>query len=832
MRTLDQIAGFTQTPTGLRAEIAGGFTLHLDILENTLARVRVLPADAPAVTGTWLITPGRPVDEDTGLDPEHLLTPAEDVPWSGRNRSDLSGFTCPAVTVEEVDLEADGPAVTGMGRNATDEMAIFDRPRPGQHRIIVASGDLRAVVQDIPLRICWQVRVDDGWTTITEDRRTGGYEINPRTGRVAHYIMREPEDRYYGLGEKGGDLERTGSSYDMRCLDAMGYDAVETDPLYKHVPFIMTRRAGAGAAGILYDNQTAAVLDMGRVKDNYHRPFISWTAEGGDIDYYVMVGRRLADLTRAVVRLTGDNAFLPRWALGHSGSTMHYTDAPDAAGKLLEFLDLLGEHRIPCDSFQMSSGYTSIGPKRYVFNWNRDKFPDPRATAQAYADKGLHLAANIKPALLVDHPLFDEAAARGVFVTDAETGEPELSLFWGDRGAHVDFTSPAGRDWWKENVRTKLLEMGIGSTWNDNNEYEVWDDRAVCEGFGSKAPLALIRPVQSLLMMRASAEAQREFAPTERPYLISRSGMLGMQRYVQTWSGDNYTSWKTLKYNTRMGTGMSMSGVFNVGHDVGGFSGAARPSPELFVRWVQNGVMHPRFTIHSWHDDGSVNEPWMYPEVTDLIRDAIELRYRLMPYLYTALYLGSQRREPIIAPTFYADESDESLFVENDDFLLGRDLLVASVVEEGATTRTVRLPGVPGGWFEFDTGVHHDGGQTVTVDAPLERLPLFVRAGAGIPLAELPDDADIVTTTSLEATGRRVVLYLPERVTDAQGFLFEDDGVSDAYLDGDGLWLRWSVDADETQVRVHTERAGRFAPAWGQVEFVLRPGDDREIVVD
>ena len=830
MRTLDRISTFTPTGTGLRAEIEGGFTLRLDILDNALARVRVLPSAGPAVPVTWMITPGRGIGESTGLDPEHLLTPAEDVPWAGRDRADLSGFPCPAVTVEEIELGADRPAVTTTGRNATDEMAIFDRPRPGQHRIIVTSGDLRAMVQDIPLRICWQVRVDGGWTTITEDRRTGGYEVNPRTGRVAHYIMREPEDRYYGLGEKAGDLERTGRTFDMRCLDAMGYDAADTDPLYKHVPFIMTRRAGVGAVGVLYDNQTAAVFDMGRVKDNYHRPFISWTAEGGDIDYYVLLGARLADLTRAIVRLTGDNAFLPRWALGYSGSTMHYTDAPNASEKLLEFLDLLDEHRIPCDSFQMSSGYTSIGPKRYVFNWNHDKFPDPRATSAAYADRGLHLAANIKPALLVDHPLFDEAAGRDVFITDAESGEPELSLFWGDRGAQVDFTSPAGRDWWKENVRSKLLEMGIGSTWNDNNEYEVWDDRALCAGFGRPIPLALVRPVQGLLMMRASGEAQREFAPDERPYLISRSGMLGMQRYVQTWSGDNYASWRTLRYNTRMGTGFSMCGVFNVGHDVGGFSGPGRPDPELFVRWVQNGVMHPRFTIHSWHDDGSVNEPWMHPEVTPLVRGAIELRYRLMPYLYTALYLASQRREPIIAPTFYADESDESLFVENDDFLLGRDLLVASVVEEGATTRAVRLPDVPGGWFEYDTGVHHAGGRTVTVDAPLERLPLFVRAGAGIPQAELPAGDGIVTTASLAATRRRVVLYLPERVQDAEGFLFEDDGVSDAYRTGRGLWLRWRVEADAEQVRVRTERAGGFVPAWGEVEFVLRPGDDRRVV--
>ncbi len=162
--------------------------------------------------------------------------------------------------------------------------------------------------------------------------------------------------------------------------------------------------------------------------------------------------------------------------------------------------------------------------------------------------------------------------------------------------------------WWQQGVTQQLLEMGIDSTWNDNNEYEVWDGEARCHGFGRPIAIKHIRPVMPLLMMRASMEAQQRFAPQKRPYLISRSGCAGMQRYVQTWSGDNRTSWQTLRYNIRMGLGMSLSGLYNLGHDVGGFSGD-KPDAELLVRWVQNGVMHPRFTIHSWNDDATVNEP-------------------------------------------------------------------------------------------------------------------------------------------------------------------------------------------------------------------------------
>jgi alpha-glucosidase len=207
-------------------------------------------------------------------------------------------------------------------------------------------------------------------------------------------------------------------------------------------------------------------------------------------------------------------------------------------------------------------------------------------------------------------------------------------MFWGGEGSHLDFTNPAAYAWWQEHVTQALLDNGIDAMWNDNNEYEIWDDEARCHGFGEPTRIGLLRSVQTLLMVRASYEAQRAARPDERPFVLSRSGCPGIQRYAQTWSGDNFTSWETLRYNIPMGLGLSLSGVPNTGHDVGGFYGP-RPEPELFVRWVQNGIFHPRFCIHSYNTDGTVNEPWMYPEVLPIVRDLIQFRYRLIPYLYT-----------------------------------------------------------------------------------------------------------------------------------------------------------------------------------------------------
>jgi alpha-glucosidase len=395
-------------------------------------------------------------------------------------------------------------------------------------------------------------------------------------------------------------------------------------------------------------------------------------------------------------------------------------------------------------------------------------------------------------------------------------------MFWGGQGSYIDFTSPAGYDWWKNNVRAQLLEYGIASTWNDNNEFEIWDDAARCDGFGAPLPIALARPLQTMLMVRASYEAQREFRPNERPYLITRSACPGMQRYAQTWSGDNSTSWETLKYNIPMGLGLSLSGMANTGHDVGGFMGLA-PSPELFVRWVQNGVFHPRFTIHSWHLDGTVNEPWMYPKVLPIIRDWIEFRYRLLPYLYSLLFESAQTGHPIIRPMVYAFPRDAHCHTESFDFMLGPNLLVASVLEEGARTRRVYLPQGTD-WCDFYTGEWHRGGQAIQVDAPLDRIPLFVPAGGIIPMGKVmryigaePDDV------------RQVYVFPHPREGRGAFTLIEDDGVTLNYQRGELTQVTLQVIAESNAIELGAQARGNWALPYSRIEFILPPGETRRV---
>ena len=706
MKTLKNWTLLNADASHVTLQIDHRYRLALYVLEKGLFRVAISRNTGWALDKTWSIAPEK------------------DVPWEGRSRDDLSGFSLPGYSIEE-----------------TDEC------------LVIATDTLRVTVHQ-PLWLEWHYRDTHGeWQLLASDRSTSAYLINPHGDGVAHYQHRLDGDRYYGLGEKAGPLQRTGKRYEMRNLDAMGYNAAHTDPLYKHIPFTITKRENV-SFGLFYDNLSSCWFGLGNEIDNYHRPYRRWQAEAGDIDYYLFVGERV-DITKAFVRLTGKTLFGPKWSLGYSGSTMHYTDAPDAQQQLMNFIRLCKEHAIPCDSFQLSSGYTSINNKRYVFNWNYDKVPQPKALSQAFHDAGLRLAANIKPCLLQDHPRYHEVAEKGLFIRDSETGQPERSSFWDDEGSNLDFTNPDTIAWWQEGVTTQLLEMGIDSTWNDNNEFEVWDSEARCHGFGT-----------------------------------------------------------------------SLSGLYNVGHDVGGFSGD-RPDPELFVRWVQNGVMHPRFTIHSWNDDHTVNEPWMYPAITPAIRSAIELRYRLLPWFYTLLWQAHADDEPMLRPTFLDHEHDAQTFEECDEFMLGKDLLVASVVEPGARERTLWLPANAEGWYDFYTGVWYSGGQWITLAAPLETLPLLVRAGAGLPLS-----ARLAHTSPAEDTTRELKLFPLKGAGTRCGLLFEDDGESWGYQEGNALWLEWEMACEAATIRLTISTRGDYRPAWRELTVTLPPDEHRQLLIN
>ena len=323
------------------------------------------------------------------------------------------------------------------------------------------------------------------------------------------------------------------------------------------------------------------------------------------------------------------------------------------------------------------------------------------------------------------------------------------------------------------------------------------DKDCVCDFDGKGGTIGQLKPIMSTLMCKVGADAVVEYNAKARPYMVCRSGSAGIQRYAQTWCGDNYTSWKSLKYNIPIITGMGLSGQPNEGADIGGFAGPA-PTEELFVRWVQQGIFQARFSIHSASNDNTVTEPWMFRDSADIIRNAILLRYRFTPYLYSAEYNASQTGAPIMRALVYDFQNDPNVYEESFEFLFGRDILVANVIEEGAKTRKVYLP-AGCKWYDINDNLReYEGGQTIEVPVTLASIPMFLRGSA------------IVVTTEdvkhiLKDTMRQVDLLVSAE-SDTSFVLYDDDGHTEDYKKGVYAKTTITVKAgDRTDIRFATE---------------------------
>ena len=646
----------------------------------------------------------------------------------------------------------------------------------GEKTLIFETEALRLELDKDP--IC--IRLYDAEGTALYSTISGSPFTLDTNKRVTAYSRMQEDDCFYGFGEKAGALNKNKAFLRERATDAMGYDAELMDTLYKHIPFyIRLNRETKKAVGLFYHNFYESVFNMGKEKSNYWPRYTYWQADGGDIDLFLLGGNTLKKIVDNYTLLTGRPALLPKRALGYQGSSMYYPELEkDSDDAVLDFIDTIKEEGFPIDGFHLSSGYTSVNGKRCVFTWNTERFKDPRAYFAAMNEKGAQNVPNVKPGILLCHPWFDEFNKKDVFVKDSEHPDAyAVGSWWGGDGAFWDYTKPEARRAWKDYLIENVIDVGTDSVWDDNCEYDsLLDKDAKVDFDGKGGTIGQLKPLMCTIMCRLAGEAVEEHNPDARPYVVCRSGSSGIQKYAQTWCGDNYTSWKSLQYNIPIITGMGLSGQPNEGADIGGFAGPA-PSEELFVRWVQNGIFQPRFSIHSASNDNTVTEPWMFRDSAPLIRDAILLRYRMTPYLYSAEYEANQTGAPIMRALVYEFQNDEKVYDESFEFLCGRDILVANVIEEGAKTKKVYLP-AGCKWYDWnDKFKCYEGGQTVEMPVDLTTIPLFIREGAIIPMA----DNQFMSMERDHMTALHLILAPGKESSYA---LYDDDGVSNDFRKG------------------------------------------------
>ena len=421
----------------------------------------------------------------------------------------------------------------------------------------------------------------------------------------------------------------------------------------------------------------------------------------------------------------------------------------------------------------------------------------------------------------------------------APGGGAAMSQFWDGEGAHVDFANAEAVAWWQAGCRSALLSRGVDTIWNDNNEYEIYEEGATCaDGDAADKPQVLFAPrrgLQPLLMARASMDATKAAAPGVRAFGISRAMSPGCQRLCSTWTGDNDSSWASLRWGLRCCMHLALSGIYHSGTDIGGFSGPV-PEAELLARWYQAGVVLPRFVSNSWKACGTITAPWLHADVAPVCIAALRLRYALMPYMYTLARAAADGRDEAMArPTLWDfGAADAGVWAECDELMLGPSLLAAPVVAPGARERALYLPAGPACWYDFHApGTQLPAGSHVTVAAPLDTLPLFCPAGAVIPTA--PHAGDSQPQWAPHDCPRRTLrVYAFPGGGASEAELFEDDGLS---ADGPSVTLRFTLrcSPEEVALSVRVDRpasgAAAFHLPYDAIEVLILPRDDTRRVV-
>lgn len=656
---------------------------------------------------------------------------------------------------------------------------------------------------------------DENDTVLYQDLRERSF-LEDSLGRRYHYSVMNPGDHFYGFGEKTGYLNKRLDHLRMHNTDTCGHDPEKSDPLYKHIPFhIRFNDQTNKAVGLFYHNGYDCAFDLGREWSGYWQKYTYYQTDGGEVDLFFINGPTIAQVVQRFTDLTGKTALPPLSATGYGHTTMFYTEIEkDADQEILKFVERCKKEGIPLDAFWIASGYACMpNGKRYQFHWNKDKFPNPAGFISQMQDKGVEVIPNVKPGILTTHPDYEEFAKAGAFIRDEGGQEPHTERYWGGFASFPDFSNPQARKVWEKHLREALLDKGIGGIWDDNCEFDIQNGDAVIENEGAACGIAAHRPTLGNLMALSSFNALREAHPERRPYVISRAGGAGIQRYAQTWAGDNLTSWRALRFNLPTILNMGLSGAANHGCDIGGWFGQA-PDPELLVRWFQCGVFMPRFLTNSANTDNSVTEPYMYPSVTKKIAAAVQLRYALTPLMYALLYQAATVGDPVMRPLVYGFANDARCHDESFEFLFGSDLLVAPVLEPGANEWEVYLPAGTD-WYDYWTHRRYRGGQTITLPVDLDTIPMFFRQGAIIPSAP--------GLKNLHNQPIKKLNLLVESSRTNQFVHYEDDGISTQYQQDDYLATTFSVEykEDGQQVQIKAEREGDYQSRIETVEMEI-----------
>ena len=585
----------------------------------------------------------------------------------------------------------------------------------GKVRVHVNKADLKITIYD----------VKDGKVILKDEQGfhwEESYELGTDIVKMSKFS--EDAESFYGLGDKPEHLNLKGKRFQNWATDSYAFGK-NTDPIYKAIPFYIGLHH-LKAYGIFFDNTFRTYFDFCHERRNV----TSFWAQGGEMNYYFIYGPEVEDVTVKYTQLTGVPELPPLWALGfHQCKWSYYPEA-----KVKEVTNNFRDLNIPCDAIYLDIDYMD-GFR--CFTWDKEKFPDPKRMVKELAEDGFKTVVIIDPGIKIDYnyDVFLEGLENDYYCKRAD-GPYMKGKVWPGECYFPDYTRPEVREWWAGLFRGLIEEVGVNGVWNDMNEPAVMDvpgksfpDDVRHDYDGHPCSHRKAHNIYGMQMARATYHGVKRAGYPNRPFVITRSAYSGTQRYTSTWMGDNVATWDHLVIANRQLQRMALSGYSFAGTDIGGF--AEQPQGELFVRWIQLGIFHPFCRVHSSGDHGD-QEPWSFgDEVTDITRKFIEIRYMLLPYIYTAFWKYINNAIPMLKSLVTYDQEDVQTHYRTDEFIFGEHILVCPINEPNAKGRRMYLPN--GIWFDYWSNSVYKGGKETWVDADLDSMPIFIKSGAIIP---------------------------------------------------------------------------------------------------
>jgi alpha-glucosidase len=605
-------------------------------------------------------------------------------------------------------------------------------------------------------------------------------------------------ERFYGMGDKPTDLNLFDKRVENYGTDAYGYQK-DTDPLYRNIPFYYGLHKGMGY-GIFFDNTFRTIFDFGKEREGT----TSFWARGGEMNYYFIYGPELMKVAEAYTSITGTPELPPLWALGYQQCRWSYY--PDKRVK--EIAAEFRKREIPCDVIHLDIDYME-GFR--CFTWSKEGFPDPAALIRELAAQGFKIVVIIDPGIKVDpdYNVYQQGTLNDYFCKRQDGALMEGDV-WPGKCVFPDYTNPEVRKWWA-GLFKELVEMGVRGVWNDMNEPAVFEMGTFPEDVrhdydGEAVSHRKAHNIYGHLMSKSTAAGMRKFLMPNRPFVISRSCYAGAQRWSSLWTGDNVSSWDHLWLASIQCQRLSVSGISFAGSDIGGFIG--EPDGELYVRWIQLAVFHPLMRTHSASNETGFNqEPFSFgPEYEVLTKKFIQLRYQLLPYLYTTFRQYCKYGTPMLRPLSFVDQHDENTLDRSHEFMMGDSLLITHVSEPGMKEKELYLPA--GQWYYYFNDQVYTGAQLIKIATPLDEMPLFVKAGAVIP------NYDKIQYVEQRDLSEEMILHVYYSDQVVSSSLYEDAGDHYGYKNGLYNDIRFKQTSDKQHFELKKKFFGQYEAAY------------------